>query len=255
MCPVLEQLFTPQPSDRKSRNDLEINKFRQLKENGIHLAKADQQMRTKIQILTTMAGIILAAQFSTADDLSNIPTASASKLGWFKRTFGNLKWDEVATVVESPREICAKVRHHVRYKEDLGDEHATGAETWERGFGDCEDLAACIVDLCEEIGIDASVVVFRPEHSAEGHAVAMGHWRGKLWMASNGWYAVVDSMDQAKALVSKELRWRPRNILDMSLADAEREVTRGEDWDIAMSSTAEGNKNLDAALPYLALGR
>ena len=139
-------------------------------------------------------------------------SASPSKpqVGWLRSVFGNLSWDEAASVVSSPEEASARVRHQVRYKEDLDEEWASGRATWERGFGDCEDFAACVADLCKQAGLDATVaiLIFRPEGSCEAHAVAVGTWKGKLWVSSNGWFFDVSSMKDAQERIAKQIGWR-----------------------------------------------
>ena len=146
--------------------------------------------------------------------------AGEKKAGWFRRTFCDLTWDEIQTVAKMPKSICAAVRHHVRYAEDLGDNWATGKETWNKKQGDCEDFAACVVDLCKAAGIEATTHIFFPKGSLEAHAVAVGSWRDHLWISSNGWYATVDSMDEAKTLIAKELGWRHKEIMVASPEEA-----------------------------------
>ena len=136
-----------------------------------------------------------------------VEAGEAKKPGWIKRTFGKLSWEEVALVARTPKAICARVRHTVDYREDLGDEWSTGKETWERGHGDCEDLAAAVAELAAENGIKAVVYVFYPKRSWLAHAVVIGEYKGKTWMSSNGWYQTVKSLDQAKRAVAKEQGW------------------------------------------------
>lgn len=149
-------------------------------------------------------------------------TMTVEKPGWVRRTFGTLTWQEVQTVCKTSQDVCAAVRHHVIYKEDMGDEWTSGEETWDRGFGDCEDFAACVADLCKAIGIEATLQVFSPEGSFEGHVVAMGSWNGRLWISSNGWYETVKSTDDAKTVIAKEQGsgWRHREILSATPEEA-----------------------------------
>lgn len=179
---------------------------------------------------------VFGVQFAVADDPSATRTGSASELGWLAQRSNNLKWEQVASVVESPRDICIRVRHHVRYQADLGDQHSGGRETWDRQYGDCEDLAACVLELCEKIGLEASIMVFRQKGSTEGHAVAMGLWNGKLWLSSNGWYTTVKSIDDARMIVSKEMRWREKNVQALSLAEIETKQEPGNALNVALSS-------------------
>jgi|GEM_PF-1372475 len=142
------------------------------------------------------------------------PVPEAGKeVGWFKRVFGKLSWSEVQSVVETPREASAAVRQNIRYVSDLGDTWTDGEETWNRGSGDCEDLAAVVVEMVHNAGGEASIIVFHPENSGAGHAVATGTWKGRKWISSNGFYYSVKSLDHAKALVAREMGWQRRQIV------------------------------------------
>ncbi len=130
-----------------------------------------------------------------------------------RRIFSKLTWEEIETVVDSPKEICAIVRHTVDYKSDMGDEWTSGKETWEKGHGDCEDFAIAIIELCEKKGIKASMQVFYPKGSMLAHAVVVGEWKGKTWISSNGWFQTVKSMEHAKREIAFEAGWRSKEIL------------------------------------------
>ena len=153
--------------------------------------------------IAAMLILTMAPWMSMASD-----EAPGNKPGWFKRAFGNLSWNEIQLVVDTPREASAAVRQNIRYAEDLGDTWTGGEETWNRGSGDCEDMAAAVVEMVHKVGGEASIVVFRPENSGAGHAVAIGTWQGRQWVSSNGFYYSVKSLDQAKTLVAREMGWR-----------------------------------------------
>jgi hypothetical protein len=138
--------------------------------------------------------------------------APSTSVGWFRRNFGTLTWQEIRSVVASPKDASAQVRRHVRYQEDLGDVWSGGRETWERAYGDCEDLAAAVVDLVRGLGLEAEIYVFYPAGSWEAHAVAVGRYEGKTWISSNGWHETVDSMEEAKRIIAKEQGWRSKTI-------------------------------------------
>jgi hypothetical protein len=146
--------------------------------------------------------------------------APSTSVGWFRRNFGTLTWQEIRSVVASPKDAAAQVRRHVRFREDVGDVWSGGQETWERGYGDCEDLAAAVVDLVRGMGQKAEILVFNPAGSWEAHAVAIGHHEGKMWISSNGWYETVDSLEDAKRVVARELGWHSRTIVATSLDEA-----------------------------------
>lgn len=134
------------------------------------------------------------------------------KPGWFRRVFQHLDWEEIRMVVYDPDSASAAVRQNVRYQEDLGDTWSSGAETWARGSGDCEDMALTVVELVRHLGGEAEIVIFHPMNSAAGHAVAVGTWNGRQWISSNGFFYQVRSMEHAAELVAREMRWHNRTI-------------------------------------------
>jgi len=142
-------------------------------------------------------------------------------VSWFKKTFKELTWPEVQQIVSSPREICARVRHRVIYKPDTEDIWDDGKTTWTREYGDCEDISQTIVDLCKEKNIPAWVEVFSIDGGTEGHAVVLGYWGNKMWMASNGWFQYIDDLADAKHKVSREFKhWRGKNINSSRISGA-----------------------------------
>lgn len=173
----------------------------------------------KTRTMTLMAVTILGLSVLIA-------SAEEKRPGWFRRTFCDLTWSEMqieATHGKTPQSICASVRHHLYYKEDLGDEWASGMDTWNRGFGDCEDYAACVVDLCKAAGIQASIQIFYPAGSWEGHAVVVGTWKDRLWISSNGWYETVKSLDRAERIVARDFGWGlKRKVLVASAEDVRK---------------------------------
>jgi hypothetical protein len=161
--------------------------------------------RTQI-ILIVIVGLVFPGGASAVKDSSR-SFRSNPKVSWARRTFCKLTWEEVGYTVDSPREACAAVRHTLRYEKDVGEEWPSAQQTWERGYGDCEDYASCVAELCRKAGLEASVLVFYPEDSWEGHAIATGRWKGKLWFSSNGWYRTVKSLNEAKKYVAREMGW------------------------------------------------
>ena len=147
------------------------------------MTKTHKQIIMLILTATLLAGV----QSAEAESVEQKP-------GFFRRLFSKLTWNELVTVVESPKEICIKVRQNVEYREDLSDVWENGKKTWDKGSGDCEDLAACVVDLCKEKGFEADILIFYPKGSWEAHAVAVGQWNGEYWISSNGWYQKVKSI-------------------------------------------------------------
>lgn len=143
---------------------------------------------------------------------------STSRLGWIAALFERPSWDAAVARVDSPKRAAKLARLYVRFEEETEDEWTDGKSVWERGFGDCEDFAAVVVQLCREAGIDAdaSIQVFTV-NGVEGHAVALGQWRGRMWISSNGWFEFVDSMDDARLAVRDEMDWYGQEIASVPL--------------------------------------
>jgi len=132
------------------------------------------------------------------------------KMSWFKRTFKELTFDEVILKVHTPVEICSSVKHRVMYRSDVVDEWATGKEAWDRSYGDCEDIATTIHDICSKKNIWSKMFMFYPENGLESHVIVVGNWKGKIWFASNGWFEYVSSVSDIKGKVAHEMRWKGR---------------------------------------------
>jgi hypothetical protein len=181
-------------------------------------------MANKVMVIGAAAMLITA-----------VAHAGEGEAGWWKRTFGTLNWEEVVSAVSSPSEVARRVRHHVDFRDDVGDQWAEGKETWDRGYGDCEDMAAAVVAMCKRIGIDATVMVFCPTSRRAAHAVAVGKWNGKMWISSNGWYETVKSMDDAKREIAKEMGWRGLEIDIWNLSEESSTMVAGR-----------GNKIIDS---------
>lgn len=160
---------------------------------------------------TTAAAIAFFLMMSLGAEFSE--GVEVQKPGFFRRTFGHLTWEEAQSLVKKPEDAASMVRSHVRFKLDLGDQWESAEATWRKGSGDCEDMAQCVVDLCRQAGLEASVMVFGAKGLFVGHAVAMGKYPdGKVWIASNGWFYRVKSVDAAKEIVAGELRWGRREV-------------------------------------------
>ena len=142
--------------------------------------------------------------------------SGVQQVSWWKRTFGTLSWEDVQSVARSPKAITDSVHCHVKYRAESIDVWDSGQTTWQRGFGDCEDIAACIVDLCQKKGIDAWIQVFLPSGSLQGHAVAMGRTDGKIWIAGRT-FSVVENIEDAKGNVGREMKSGKGAIRTMTL--------------------------------------
>jgi hypothetical protein len=180
----------------------------------------DTDMNTRTTIPIAMAALMISASLTLA---ATTPASETSKPGWFKQAFGSLSWAEVSSVVESPRDICWRVKSHVRVRSEIGDNWASGRETWESGHGDCEDFAACVKELCKKKGFQAEVYVFNAVKGTKnrfvGHVVVVGKWNGKMWFSSNGSWETVDSFDEVKQRVAFSMSWKPEDTRSATLSD------------------------------------
>ena len=164
-------------------------------------------------IIITAIALFLCSNSLLAEDVT------VSKLNWFKRTFKTLTWDEVSQKVNTPKEICSSVRHHVAYRADQGDDWASGKETWDRGYGDCEDYAAAIAEICKNKDIETLTFMIYPESEDTGHVVVVGLWKNKLWFSSNGWFEHAKNGADIKRKVAHQMRWKQKNIIAMEWND------------------------------------
>ena len=73
----------------------------------------------------------------------DIAYSGTNGVSWFRGTFGKLTWGEMVEVSDSPREICRRVKVHIDYREDGKYILKGEMETWDDGYGDCDDFANC----------------------------------------------------------------------------------------------------------------
>ena len=149
--------------------------------------------------------VILLLLVSTLDLYS-------SDVGFFKRVFGKLSWEQVCSEVKNPRNASLLVRRNVKYREDLDDIWETGKNTWERGFGDCEDMAQSVLELCHTNNIKASIMIMVPDTGFEAHAIVIGTTESGHWYSSNGWYGETKSIEEAVKEISKQIGWRRKTV-------------------------------------------
>jgi hypothetical protein len=180
----------------------------------------DTGMKARTTILIAVMVFMVSASMAFAGTAAS---STESKPGWFKRALGTLSWDEVASVVESPRDICWRIRSHVRVKAEIGDNWASGRETWESGHGDCEDFAACVKELCTKKGFQAEAYVFHAVKGTKnrfvGHVVVIGKWEGKMWFSSNGSWETANSFDEITRKVASSMSWKPEDTRSATLRD------------------------------------
>ena len=127
----------------------------------------------------TLTAIILAA-VTTA-----VPVRANEFVSWVW-TPRKVAWREITEIAKTPEEICALVRHHIKYLDDIRDDWQTAEQTWRKGTGDCEDYAFTVKHLCKKLGYDVNIRVYYDERTREGHTVVVGKWSGGTWISSNG---------------------------------------------------------------------
>jgi len=137
----------------------------------------------------------------------------ADNINWIDKTFRKNKWENIHTIVKNPKEASSLVRKTIIYKEDLGDEWKNGEQTWDSGFGDCEDIAITIMELLNKINVTSTLFIMHPKNSIYGHVVLIGEWENKKWMSSNGFFYRIKNIEHAKIIVQKEMLWRNKEII------------------------------------------
>lgn len=131
-----------------------------------------------------------------------------------------MDWSEAQHAYAAPREICRLVQKNVRYETEKTDQWSPAMLTWERGRGDCEDIAVLIQELCRLNGISTKVhLYFPPSGKREGHAVLVGECGGKTWFSSNGSYEEVKSEQEVRRRVARLLSSRENQLWVMKLSE------------------------------------
>ena len=121
---------------------------------------------------------------------------SAGKMGPQRRSPA-LEWHQVAQTATTPEDICRAVHHKVKYAAENADHWTGGKDTWNRGYGDCEDFAASVAELCADAGFTAQIRIYYPRTMRGlAHAVVVGQWNGELWMSSNGRFQWMTSEEE-----------------------------------------------------------
>ena len=181
--------------------------------HGTRIAIIDAMKATNKVIITVIVMILTAVASNTSADAQN-----KGGINWWKKTFGTLTWDEVIQASETREDVVGYVSGTVAYKSDAIDQWAGGKETWERGYGDCEDIAATVTDICKAKGWDAWIEVFTFKKSLSGHAIAMGMKEGKYWFYC-GSYQEAGSMDEVRRMVARRLKWDGEGVSSLKVTD------------------------------------
>ena len=142
-----------------------------------------------------------------------------SQKSWFQRHFVRPAIDEALAECATPQQVCEMVDRYVGSYSESVNRWTDAEETWKRGWGDCEDFAVCIEQLCHRIGFDVQVHLFYPtQPGEEGHAVAVGNWNGQLWMSSLGSFKPVASMDDVRREAARVIGCKPAKMWSVVLA-------------------------------------
>lgn len=151
---------------------------------------------------------------------------------WFQRAFRKPSWEQALAECQTPEDVCRMVERNIGYRLDDADHWQRPQETWERGMGDCEDFAACIQEMCRELGFPpvSLHLYFAAGGRGDGHVVTVGLWCGEMWMSDVGDYREVDSIEDVTERVSRDLECHPRNLWssELAYADVQRFLDRSD---------------------------
>ena len=145
--------------------------------------------------------------------VSGCATNDLPKPSGMTQTFRTEKWDEI---VDSPAEICYYVRNRFEYSPDPID--SNGYQWMDSklalalGKGDCEEFATIINEMCWEKKIPSSIYLFYSKKLSVCHAVTIGTFKGKMWMAENGMYYEVLSVEDAFDKYVEMANWNSDDI-------------------------------------------
>lgn len=169
-----------------------------MKAQGYRMQKIGSRTRGGDRAVLALMLIILALCL-----LSSASAADGRSPSWFRRHFGDLRWEEAVQNSRAPKDVCGFVADRLRYSAESGDVWSEPAEVWQRRSGDCEDYAAVVMDMCREAGFDAWVEVYFPRGRGEGHAVAVGRLpEGRFWVSSFGKYETVASHEEISQMMA-----------------------------------------------------
>ncbi len=169
-------------------------------------------MRNHAHIIRHLLAITIIACFMA---LSATPAVA----GLFGKRAPKQAWREAIAASETPSEICRVLSSGVRYRRDREDSWQSVEDTWNRGAGDCEDFALCVREFCRTLGIDVEIRIYYPLDCYEGHVVAVGHWNGKQWVASNGKYCEANDDEAIDRYVAREMGTRRSKLFSVSLTE------------------------------------
>jgi hypothetical protein len=154
----------------------------------------------------------LLAPVATARAAHDEANFNPEQVSWFRRHFGHFSWDETVAMCKTPRDVCAMVDRHLRYRREERDRWEPAEVTWETRNGDCEDFAICVMELCKALGFDCEIKLYFPPRG-QGHAVAVGHNDdGTMWMSNLGSYDRVRDYDEVEEHMEAYLNCDSRRL-------------------------------------------
>lgn len=126
-------------------------------------------------------------------DYDGIPT-------WEEQIYGTdpsvlQDWSDfyfVSSVLNTPQRNSTYIMNHIQFIfDDASNPNYIATQTFQRGGGDCEDIAAFAVYNFRRAGISSSVLDVQwgdVENSPQGHAVAEYYADGSYWYIGTGTY-------------------------------------------------------------------
>ena len=171
-------------------------------------AKTSRVLRSVLYLLLVcmmLPTVTLAEERDIHRPVNSYAPRKVERISWFRRHFKQVPWEEAVRSCEKPSDVCSIVGNQLSYDSESGDKWTGAHATWEKRTGDCEDFAICVVEMCRELGIDAWVELYFPAGPTPGHAVAVGRYKGTLWVSSIGGYEEVRSTDEISELVAAML--------------------------------------------------
>lgn len=115
------------------------------------------------------------------------------------------------------------VKRHIKYKSEKNDSWTPPEETLKRGYGDCEDFALVVKDLCQKNGYICKIFVAFQKglDGRTGHVYCLVENVGNpqsYWLTSNGdYYKSIGSILDGQKLMYKKLAWK--NAFSIELQD------------------------------------
>lgn len=123
-------------------------------------------------------------------------------------------WEYVVKNSSDPSYICYYVRNGMNYMTDnhFSDNWVDSKTAFKDGFGDCEEFATVVRDMCAEKGIESDIYIVYSDKEIKAHAITIGKFGGEMWMASNAVYYDIKSVQDALDICVKTLDWETDGV-------------------------------------------